>query len=92
MTTPDRDATLKHLVFPGVPLYGLVAANKIISEKGKVATTQSILPVLVIINNVNGFRESIKKQEVDFDLLSMMAPLTVQSCNMSISLYKYLSG
>jgi len=44
-------------------------------DNGKVVTTPFTIPVQVIINSVKGFERSQKKQEVEIDLLSMMAPL-----------------
>ncbi len=48
--------------------------GKLIIKKGRVATTPFKPQVQVLLNIVKGFQRSKKKQEVDFDLLSMMAP------------------
>ena len=51
-----------------------IFAEKLVLEKGKVATTPFTIPVQVLLNVTKGFQRSKKKQEVDFDLLSCMAP------------------
>ena len=58
-----------------------IFTEKLIIKKGRVATTPFTIPVQVLFNITKGFQRSKKKQEVDFDLLSMMAPLNAQSCN-----------
>jgi site-specific DNA recombinase len=60
-----------------------IFAEKFIIVKRKVATTLFTPQVQVLLNINKDFQRS-KKQEVDFDLLSMMAPLPAQSCNQLI--------
>jgi len=52
-------------------------------EKGKVATYEFTIPVQVLLNASKVFKKSGTKKEVENDLLSCLAPLTVGSCNLN---------
>ena len=66
--------------------------GKLVLENGRVAATPFALPVQILLNITIGFQLAKTKKEVKFDLFSELASLTAQSCNLSISTYKYLSG
>jgi site-specific DNA recombinase len=51
-----------------------IFAEKLVLEKGKVASTPFTTEVQVLLNTVKGFQRSQKKQGVDFDALSTLAP------------------
>jgi hypothetical protein len=48
---------------------------------GKVATCEFTIPVQVLFNASKGFEGFNIKKEVENDLFSCLAPLTVKSCN-----------
>jgi hypothetical protein len=62
-------------------ILGCIFTEKLIIEKGRVANTPFTIPVQVLLNTVKGFQGSIKKKEVDFDLLPTLAPPICQSCS-----------
>ena len=49
---------------------------------GKVATYQFTKPIQILFNASKVFKNSGTKKEVENDLLSCLAPLTVGSCNL----------
>ena len=51
-------------------------------QKGKVATHEFTKPMQVLLNTSKVFKNSGTKKEVENDLLSCVAPLTVGSCNL----------
>lgn len=51
-----------------------IFSEKFIFQNGKVATTPYTIPVQVLLNTVKGFQKAQKKQGVDFDPLSTLAP------------------
>ncbi|MDX9906240.1 MAG: hypothetical protein RBS55_06610, partial [Bacteroidales bacterium] len=53
---------------------GCIFAEKFVLEKGRVASTPFTIPVQVLLNINKGFQRSEKKKEVEFDLLSCLAP------------------
>ncbi|RYF87492.1 MAG: recombinase family protein [Chitinophagaceae bacterium] len=55
-------------------ILGCIFSEKLVLEKGKVATTPFSTPVQVLLNTSKGLERSKKKQEVENDLLSIMAP------------------
>jgi len=58
-----------------------IFSEKIVLEKGRVATFSFTTPVRVLIQSVKVLEEGKIKQEVENDLLSCLAPLSVESCN-----------
>jgi len=58
-----------------------IFSKKIILEKSKVATYEFTTPIQVLLNASKVCRGTKKRQEVETDLLSCMAPLMDGSCN-----------
>jgi hypothetical protein len=56
-----------------------------------VATRSFKKPILLFSKLVRISEDHKKKKEVDFDLLSTIAPLTAQSCNYMTSVLRVLS-
>ena len=55
-------------------ILGCIFSEKVVLEKGRVATTPFSIPVQVLINTSKVLGESKNKKEVENDLLSIMAP------------------
>ena len=55
-------------------ILGCIFAEKFVLERGRVASTPFTIPVQVLLNINKGFQRSEKKKEVEFDLLSCLAP------------------
>lgn len=58
-----------------------IFSEKVVLEKGRVATTLFSVPVQILINASKVLEGSKNKKEVENDLLSIMAPLNDESCN-----------
>jgi len=58
-----------------------IFSEKVVLEKGRVATTPFSIPVQVLINTSKVLEGSKNKKEVENDLLSISAPLTCQNLN-----------
>ena len=58
-----------------------IFSKKIVLEKSKVATYEFTTPIQVLLNVSKVCRGTKKRQEVENDLLSCMAPLMDGSCN-----------
>ncbi|HYQ55882.1 MAG TPA: hypothetical protein VEP89_00960 [Draconibacterium sp.] len=61
---------------------GCIFSEKLILEKGKVATYEFTKPILVLLNTSNVFKNLDIKKEVKRDLFKFLAPLTAGSCNL----------
>ena len=55
-------------------ILGCIFSEKLVLEKGKVATTPFTTPILVLLNASKVFERSTKKKEIENDLLSCWAP------------------
>ena len=55
-------------------ILGCIFSEKLILEKGRVATTPFSIPVQVLFNTSKVLEKSKNKKEVENDLLSCMAP------------------
>ena len=64
-------------------ILGCIFSEKLVFEKGKVATYKFTKPVQVLLNASKVFKNLDKKKEVENDLLSCLAPLTFGSCNLN---------
>ena len=64
-------------------ILGCIFSEKLVLEKGKVATFKFTKPIQVLLNTSKVFKKSGTKKEVENDLLSCLAPLTVGSCNLN---------
>ncbi len=62
-------------------ILGCIFSKKLVFEKGKVATYKYTIPIQVLLNASEVFKKLGTKKEVENDLLSCVAPLTVGSCN-----------
>ena len=62
-------------------ILGCIFSEKLVLEKGKVATTPFTTPILVLLNATKVLGRSTKKKEIENDLLSCWAPPTTESCN-----------
>ena len=62
-------------------ILGCIFSEKLVLEKGKVATYEFTIPILVLLNATKVLGRSTKKKEIENDLLSCWAPLTIESCN-----------
>jgi hypothetical protein len=62
-------------------ILGCIFSEKIVLEKGRVATFSFTTPIRVLTNDVKVFESRETKKEVEKDLLSSIAPLIAQSCN-----------
>jgi hypothetical protein len=62
-------------------ILGCIFSEKIVLEKGIVATFSFTTPIRVLTNAVKVFESGETKKEVENDLLSCMAPLIAESCN-----------
>ena len=51
-------------------ILGCIFSEKLVLEKGKVATTPFTIPILVLLNATKVFGRSTKKKEIENDLLS----------------------
>jgi hypothetical protein len=60
---------------------GCIFAEKLVLEKGKVATSTFTEPIQFILRISEVLGSYKKKQEVDFDLLCLWVPPTDKSCN-----------
>jgi hypothetical protein len=58
-----------------------IFSKKLVLEKGKVATCEFTNSVQVLLNASKVFEGFNIKKEVTSDLLSCLAPLTVERCN-----------
>jgi len=58
-----------------------IFSEKLVLEKGRVATVSFTEPVHVLFKISKALQESKNKKEVELNLLSTLAPLTAQSCN-----------
>ncbi len=58
-----------------------IFSKKIVLEKSKVATYEFTTPIQVLLNASKVCRGTKKRQEVENELLSCMAPLMDGSCN-----------
>ena len=58
-----------------------IFSEKVILEKGRVATTPFSIPIQVLINTSKVLEGSENKKEVENDLLSIMAPLNDERCS-----------
>ena len=58
-----------------------IISEKVVLEKGRVATTPFSIPVQVLINTSKVLEGSENKKEVENDLLSIMAPLNDERCS-----------
>jgi len=63
-------------------ILGCIFSEKLVLEKGKVATCEFTKPVQVLLKASKVFKNLDKKKEVEIDLLTCVAPLTVGSCNL----------
>jgi hypothetical protein len=63
-------------------ILGCIFSEKVILEKGRVATTPLSIPFQVLINTSKVLKDSKNKKEVENDLLPIMAPLNDESCNL----------
>jgi hypothetical protein len=72
--SPNIDAISESLVNIAITDYLLIDTSKIDSKEGQGATILFTTPVQVLLNTVRDFQRSQKKQGVDFDPLSTMAP------------------
>ena len=61
-------------------ILGCIFSEKLILEKGRVATYEFTKPIDVLLNASKVFKSSGTKKEVENDLLSCLTPLTVGSC------------
>ncbi len=55
-------------------ILGCIFSEKLVLEKGKVATYEFTKPVQVLVNASKVFKNLDKKKEVENDLLSCLAP------------------
>ena len=62
-------------------ILGCIFSEKVVLEKGRVATFSFTTPIRVLTNAVMVFESGETKKEVENDLLSCLAPLIAQSCN-----------
>ena len=62
-------------------ILGCIFSEKVVLEKGRVATTPFSIPIQVLINTSKVLEGTKNKKEVVFDLLSIMAPLNNESCS-----------
>jgi len=62
-------------------ILGCIFSEKMVLEKGRVATTHFTTPISVLLNASKVLEKSENKKEVENDLLSIMAPLTDESCS-----------
>ena len=60
-------------------------SEKLVLEKGKVATLPFTEPIQLILRISEVLGSSKKKQEVNFDLLCRLVPRTDKSCNLFLS-------
>jgi len=58
-----------------------IFSEKLVFEKGRVATTPFTEPIQVLFRISKVLRGSKNKKEVENNLLSTLAPRTVNSCN-----------
>ncbi|HYQ56994.1 MAG TPA: hypothetical protein VEP89_06565 [Draconibacterium sp.] len=65
-------------------ILGCIFSGKMVLEKGKVATYEFTKPIQVLLNASKVFKNYGTKKEVENDLLSCVAPLTVGSCNLNV--------
>ena len=66
-------------------------SEKVVLEKGRVATTPFSIPVQVLINTSKVLEDSKNKKEVENDLLSIMAPPKIILSNQFYQDLKLLS-
>ena len=59
-----------------------IFSKKIVLEKSRVATYEFTTPIKVLLNASKVYRGTKKRQELENELLSCMAPLMDGSCNL----------
>jgi hypothetical protein len=62
-------------------ILGCIFSEKLVFEKGRVATTTFTEPIQVLFKIVRVLQGSKNKKEVKINLLSTLAPLTAESRN-----------
>ena len=62
-------------------ILGCIFSEKLVFEKGRVATTPFTEPIQVLFKISKVLQGSKNKKEVENNLLSTLAPLTAESCN-----------
>ena len=68
-----------------------IFSEKVVLEKGRVATTPFSIPVQVLINTSKVWEGSKNKKETISSLLSIVAPLTEERCNFN-TLIEYIKS
>jgi hypothetical protein len=66
-------------------ILGCIFSKKLVLEKGRVATYEFTKPIEVLLKASKVSKKSGTKKEVAYDLLSCLAPLAVESCNLFCS-------
>jgi site-specific DNA recombinase len=68
-------------------ILGCIFSEKLVFEKGRVATTPFTIPIQVLFKISKVLQGTKNKKEVENDLLSALAPLTAESCNQLSGLF-----
>lgn len=71
-------------------ILGCIFSEKLVLEKGRVATTPFTTPIQVLFNARNVLEKSKNKKEVENDLLSSMAPLIDRNCSQN-TLFEFIT-